>query len=114
MGNRDGIDEMSATNSNVLLSILKLIDKYDLYGQVSYPKHHKQPEVADIYRLAAKTKVCFCLYVEVKNIGCITCPPKLDYKEILGIKLFIVQITFRVPSSRHYVKHGSNVIVVFL
>lgn len=57
MGNRDGIDEMSATNSSVLLSILKLVDKYDLYGQVSYPKHHKQSEVADIYRLAAKTKV---------------------------------------------------------
>lgn len=59
MGNRDAIDEMSSTNASVLLSILKLIDKYDLYGQVAYPKHHKQHEVADIYRLAAKTKVCF-------------------------------------------------------
>jgi sucrose-phosphate synthase len=36
---------------------LKLIDKYDLYGQVAYPKHHKQCDVPDIYRLAAKTKV---------------------------------------------------------
>lgn len=57
MGNRDGIDEMSGTNSSVLLSVLKLIDKYDLYGQVAYPKHHKQSDVPDIYRLAAKTKV---------------------------------------------------------
>lgn len=57
MGNRDGIDEMSSTNSSVLLSVLKLIDKYDLYGQVAYPKHHKQSDVPDIYRLAAKTKV---------------------------------------------------------
>ncbi|KAK6941704.1 Sucrose phosphatase-like domain [Dillenia turbinata] len=57
MGNRDNIDEMSATNSSVLLSILKLIDKYDLYGQVAYPKHHRQSDVPDIYRLAAKTKV---------------------------------------------------------
>lgn len=57
MGNRDNIDEMSGTNASVLLSILKLIDKYDLYGQVAYPKHHKQSDVPDIYRLAAKTKV---------------------------------------------------------
>ncbi|KAK6118364.1 hypothetical protein DH2020_047935 [Rehmannia glutinosa] len=56
MGNRDAIDDMSSTNSSVLLSILKLIDKYDLYGQVAYPKHHKQCDVPDIYRLAAKTK----------------------------------------------------------
>ncbi|GMJ15650.1 sucrose phosphate synthase 1F, sucrose-phosphate synthase A1 [Hibiscus trionum] len=59
MGNREGIDEMSSTNASVLLSVLKLIDKYDLYGQVAYPKHHKQSEVADIYRLAAKTKGVF-------------------------------------------------------
>ncbi|RLN04333.1 hypothetical protein C2845_PM13G08530 [Panicum miliaceum] len=56
MGNRDVIDEMSSTNAAVLTSVLKLIDKYDLYGQVAYPKHHKQSEVPDIYRLAARTK----------------------------------------------------------
>ncbi|KAI3454220.1 hypothetical protein Pfo_010883 [Paulownia fortunei] len=59
MGNRDAIDDMSSTSSSVLLSILKLIDKYDLYGQVAYPKHHKQSDVPDIYRLAAKTKGVF-------------------------------------------------------
>lgn len=63
MGNRDGIDEMSSTSSSVLLSILKLIDKYDLYGQVAYPKHHKQSDVPDIYRLAAKSKVLLADYV---------------------------------------------------
>ena len=57
MGNRNDIDELSTTNSSVLLSILKLIDKYDLYGQVAMPKHHKQSDVPEIYRLAAKTKV---------------------------------------------------------
>lgn len=57
MGNRDNIDEMSSTSASMLMSIIKLIDKYDLYGQVAYPKHHKQNEVPDIYRLAAKTKV---------------------------------------------------------
>ncbi|KAJ0496037.1 putative sucrose-phosphate synthase [Helianthus annuus] len=59
MGNRENIDEMSSTSASMLLSIIKMIDKYDLYGQVAYPKHHKQSEVADIYRLAAKTKGVF-------------------------------------------------------
>ncbi|RXH74377.1 hypothetical protein DVH24_029098 [Malus domestica] len=59
MGNRDGIDEMSSTSASLLLSVLKLIDKYDLYGQVAYPKHHKQSDVPEIYRLAAKTKGVF-------------------------------------------------------
>ncbi|KAF8723670.1 hypothetical protein HU200_021631 [Digitaria exilis] len=66
MGNRDVIDEMSSTNASVLTSVLKLIDKYDLYGQVAYPKHHKQSEVPDIYRLAARTKGVFinCAFIE--------------------------------------------------
>ena len=57
MGNRDDIDEMSGGNASVLITVLKLIDKYDLYGLVAYPKHHKQYDVPDIYRLAANTKV---------------------------------------------------------
>lgn len=48
---------MPNSSSVVLTTVLKLIDKYDMYGQVAYPKHHKQLEVPDIYRLAAKTKV---------------------------------------------------------
>ena len=57
LGNRDDIEEMSNGSSVVLTTVLKFIDKYDLYGQVAYPKHHKQSEVPEIYRLAAKTKV---------------------------------------------------------
>ncbi|KAG8369632.1 hypothetical protein BUALT_Bualt14G0033800 [Buddleja alternifolia] len=59
MGNRDDIDEMSGGNSNVLITVLKLVDKYDLYGQVAFPKHHKQSDVPEIYRLAGKTKGVF-------------------------------------------------------
>ncbi|XP_051133420.1 probable sucrose-phosphate synthase 2 [Andrographis paniculata] len=59
MGNRDDIDGMSGGNANVLITVLKLIDRYDLYGQVAFPKHHKQNDVPDIYRLAAKTKGVF-------------------------------------------------------
>ncbi|KAJ0025738.1 hypothetical protein Pint_06896 [Pistacia integerrima] len=43
-------------SSVVLTTVLKLINKYDLYDQVAYPKHHKQSEVLEIYHLAAKTK----------------------------------------------------------
>ena len=66
LGNREAIDEMSGTSAAVLTQILKLIDKYDLYGQVAYPKHHKQSDVPDIYRLAAKTKV-FSTFKLFKN-----------------------------------------------
>ncbi|KAL2530956.1 putative sucrose-phosphate synthase 3 [Forsythia ovata] len=59
MGNRDDIDEMSAGSASVLTTVLKLVDTYDLYGQVAFPKHHKQSDVPDIYRLAAKTKGVF-------------------------------------------------------
>jgi sucrose-phosphate synthase len=57
LGNRDDIEEMSGGAGTVLTAVLKLIDRYDLYGQVAYPKHHKQTDVPHIYRLAAKTKV---------------------------------------------------------
>ncbi|KAJ7980527.1 Sucrose phosphate synthase [Quillaja saponaria] len=69
MGNRDDIEEMSAGNANVLTTVLKLIDKYDLYGQVAYPKHHKQSDVPDIYRLAAKTKGVFINPALVEPFG---------------------------------------------
>ncbi|KAK9933115.1 hypothetical protein M0R45_020323 [Rubus argutus] len=69
MGNRDYIDEMSTGNATVLTTVLKMIDKYDLYGQVAYPKHHKQSDVPDIYRLAAKTKGVFINPALVEPFG---------------------------------------------
>ncbi|KAK2992465.1 hypothetical protein RJ640_011604 [Escallonia rubra] len=69
MGNRDAIDDLSSTNAYVLLSIFKLIDKYDLYGHVAYPKHHKQSEVPEIYRLAAKTNGVFINRAFIEPFG---------------------------------------------
>nr|GLL42439.1 probable sucrose-phosphate synthase 4 isoform X1 [Ipomoea trifida] len=69
LGNRDDIEEMSSNSSTVLTTVLKLIDKYNLYGQVAYPKHHKQHEVPDIYRLAAKTKGVFINPALVEPFG---------------------------------------------
>ncbi|MQL83411.1 hypothetical protein Taro_015904 [Colocasia esculenta] len=69
LGNRDDVEEMPASSSTVLTTVLKLIDKYDLYGQVAYPKHHKQSEVPHIYRLAAKTKGVFINPALVEPFG---------------------------------------------
>jgi sucrose-phosphate synthase len=52
-GNRDDIQDMESISRMVLNEILLAIDKYDLYGKVAYPKHHKSDEVAAFYRLAA-------------------------------------------------------------
>ena len=57
MGSRDDIDQIPATSSSVLIVVMNLINKYDLYEEVAYPKHHKQSEVVDIYRIAENTKI---------------------------------------------------------
>lgn len=58
-GNRDDIGEMEKGPQEVLSDLLYLIDKYDLYGRVAYPKHHQANDVPLIYRLAAKSKGVF-------------------------------------------------------
>lgn len=52
-GNRDDIQDMENIPRTVLNDILLAIDKYDLYGKVAYPKHHKAEQVGDFFRLAA-------------------------------------------------------------
>ncbi|MGM0668420.1 MAG: glycosyltransferase, partial [Gemmatimonadota bacterium] len=55
MGNREDIRKMPAGAKRVLTQILLLIDRYDLYGSVAYPKEHEPDEVPHLYRLAAAT-----------------------------------------------------------
>ncbi len=52
-GTRDDIREMPAGARRVLTEILLLIDRYDLYGSVAYPKAHSPDDVADLYRMTA-------------------------------------------------------------
>ena len=59
MGNRGNIDSMAGGSQKVLTQVLKLIDAYDLYGSVAYPKHHGQSDISDIYLFAADTKGVF-------------------------------------------------------
>ncbi|MEZ5841576.1 MAG: HAD family hydrolase [Hyphomicrobiales bacterium] len=52
-GTRDDIRQMDEGASNVLTELLHLIDTYDLYGKVAYPK--QVTSVPDLYRLASTT-----------------------------------------------------------
>lgn len=56
MGNRDDIDSMATGSASVLTTVLKLVDKFDLYGSVAYPKRHSQADVSDIYHLPYATR----------------------------------------------------------
>lgn len=58
-GNRDDIREMEEGVQQVLTEILMVIDQYDLYGMVAYPKHHSPGDVSELYRLAALSKGVF-------------------------------------------------------
>jgi sucrose-phosphate synthase len=58
-GNRDDIRDLDRGAREVLTEVLMLIDRYNLYGSVAYPKHHKPEDVPDLYRLAVKTKGVF-------------------------------------------------------
>lgn len=58
-GNRDDIRKMDKGAREVLTDILMLIDRYDLYGKVAFPKHHEPNDVPDLYRLAAKRRGVF-------------------------------------------------------
>ncbi|KAH7619458.1 putative sucrose-phosphate synthase 1 [Nannochloris sp. 'desiccata'] len=59
MGNRDTIDSMAGGSQKILTQVLKLIDAHDLYGAVSYPKHHTQADISDIYLFARETRGVF-------------------------------------------------------
>ncbi len=58
-GNRDDIQDMESVTRGVLNEILLAIDRFDLYGKVAYPKHHKPDDVALLYRLAAASRGVF-------------------------------------------------------
>ncbi|KXZ52724.1 hypothetical protein GPECTOR_8g118 [Gonium pectorale] len=59
LGNRDSLDSLAPGSCRVMESVLRLVDTYDLYGSVAYPKRHSQADVSDIYHLAAATRGVF-------------------------------------------------------
>lgn len=53
-GNRDDIREMDEAQQKVLSELLFDIDRYDLWGLVSIPKHHAPEDVPEVYRYAVQ------------------------------------------------------------
>jgi sucrose-phosphate synthase len=58
-GTRDDISDLDPGAQEVIGEILQLVDRYDLYGRVAYPKHHSPDDVPLIYRLAASSRGVF-------------------------------------------------------
>ncbi|MGB7404965.1 MAG: HAD-IIB family hydrolase [Pacificimonas sp.] len=54
-GTRSDAGEMGGECGDNLREILHLIDRYDLYGQVAYPKHHNSIDVPSIYAWVRET-----------------------------------------------------------
>ena len=52
-GTRDDIAAMERGPRRELTELLLLIDRYDLYGHVAYPKRHEADDVPGLYALAA-------------------------------------------------------------
>jgi len=52
-GNREDIDDLEEGAQEVFHELLVAIDRHDLYGHVSLPKHHTREQVPLFYRLAA-------------------------------------------------------------
>ncbi len=52
MGNREDLNDLEEGARDVLTELLQLIDRYDLYGRVAYPKQHRSDDVPVLYRLA--------------------------------------------------------------
>jgi sucrose-phosphate synthase len=59
VGTRDDLDHVPKGQRKVLQQMLHLIDRYDLYGSVAYPKQHSSEDVAEVYRLAAARRGVF-------------------------------------------------------
>ena len=58
-GTRRDIDELEPELAGNLYKILKMIDRYDLYGRVSYPKDHRPEDIPAIYAYARERRGIF-------------------------------------------------------
>lgn len=59
MGCREDLREMPSGQRKTLSNVLTLIDVYDLYGKVAYPKQHASDDVVGLYQYATMTRGVF-------------------------------------------------------
>ncbi len=58
-GTRDDLSKAEETPREVLTELLFLIDRYDLWGKVAFPKTHVPEQIPDLYRIAVKRRGVF-------------------------------------------------------
>lgn len=59
MGTRDDLRELPKSQQAIVSNVLHLIDRYDLYGKIAYPKSHSPSDVPELYRLAESSRGVF-------------------------------------------------------
>lgn len=59
MGTREDLKQLPKSQQEIILEVLQLIDHYDLYGQIAYPKTHSPRDVPDLYRCATVSRGVF-------------------------------------------------------
>ena len=59
LGTRKDSRQLDKHQREVFQQIFELVDRYELYGQVAYPKKHKRDQIASIYRWTAERKGLF-------------------------------------------------------
>ncbi|RMF41748.1 MAG: glycosyltransferase, partial [Planctomycetota bacterium] len=59
LGTRDDLRQLPRAQQSIINNILYLIDRYDLYGSIAYPKQHAPQDVPELYRLAAALRGVF-------------------------------------------------------
>lgn len=59
MGTREDLRELPKAQQQVIQNVIYLIDKFNLYGLVAYPKSHLPEDVPDLYRLAVRRRGVF-------------------------------------------------------
>ena len=59
LGCREDSRQLEKQQRDVFQQIFELVDKYNLYGKVAYPKQHRRDQIPAIYRWAAGKKGLF-------------------------------------------------------
>ena len=59
MGTREDLTDLPNAQQRVIQDVFSLVDKYDLYGKVAYPKTHRSKDVPNLYRIAAQSRGVF-------------------------------------------------------
>ncbi|MDH5694691.1 MAG: HAD-IIB family hydrolase [Gammaproteobacteria bacterium] len=59
VGNRENAQSWDKEQMDVFSELLLLIDKYNLYGHVAYPKEHQPNDVSGLYQLATRSRGVF-------------------------------------------------------